>query len=748
MATPPHRGPRLSAATDALTAPVDAAVDAATRRATLAQLTEEAETLSARPYMDRNRPVIQAQLNPRRRLHPEWPEEWYLHVPGTDITWRPKAAASAGYPRARVAAYPSEAAAEAAAQAAWRAYWTQTRHVALAPDSVISPAVWAEFTVRWGDDGDALALRAWAPADGLPPRVVIRTRDVPASVIGAPVARRGLDPDTAFPEPWDAAAQDARLSDADAAWRAHADHTGPTAGGDPWTHATAQQWVRSTHRVLRTAAALPDRTTALRIRAGVMDAVGAVYDKDDPKATVAGPRPFLRTVDQALALTHLIAPTLDGRMRQWAEDARALRSDDVGLFRAGTLPPEAVLDPDTPLAQALLDRSAVGVHRMPNGSLVLWQADESSAAAPWVSARLYPTLAAARDAADADGVMYLELHQHPPVESAWRALMAERYPDRVDALVARVLTPPARPLPMATPASAAAETSPVLDTFGTVHLSPWDPGHVIWWRESPQGTAHFGAWTTDGRWQDAPPDVVPPPTPAPQGFSAAMAAARPEHPDAAPADLAPYLARACARAGVFPTAAPANRDCLWHVADLGFAHAAVAWTRPWTPEAVRRTLSAHGLEPARPRVLGAGDTGHVVVLQDPDRLVRRLTETGAVALPASPVVPAEVARAWAASVQQQTWHQTGRRPRDPFAVVRQLAPPSQRALVESLAERLRPAAWAAVHNLPPRYTAELWEQPVHFVTDAYRRAESALAFVLDANRDRPVIARATPALTP
>jgi hypothetical protein len=119
-----------------------------------------------------------------------------------------------------------------------------------------------------------------------------------------------------------------------------------------------------------------------------------------------------------------------------------------------------------------------------------------------------------------------------------------------------------------------------------------------------------------------------------------------------------------------------------------------------------------------------------------------------VTLPASPVVPAEVARAWAATAAATPWRTPGRRVRDPFGVVRQLAPPSQRALIESLEEPLRPAAWAAVHALSSRYTADLWERPVRTVTEEYRRAEAALAFVLDANRDRPVTVRATPTLTP
>ncbi len=280
MATVPERGgPRLSAETQALTAPVDAVIEAATRRTTLRDLVAEGEAAGLAPWSARSRPLIQAQLNPRYRQHLDWPEEWYIHVPGTGVTWRPRAAARAGYPRIQLRAFPSAAEAEAAAQAEWRRYWTQDRKRVLGDDSVISPDVWAEFTVQWNNPADLAALAAWRPKDGhLPLATILRTRDVPASVIGAPVPRRGLDADRGFAmDDW--RAQDDALAESDAVWRARAATRPAAETVEPWAHPVAQQWLRTTADVLKV---LQDQPAAAAVQA----ALDAVHTAEHPEMTV------------------------------------------------------------------------------------------------------------------------------------------------------------------------------------------------------------------------------------------------------------------------------------------------------------------------------------------------------------------------------------------------------------------------------------------------------------------------------
>ena len=864
MATVPPRGPRLSADTQALTAPVDSAVDAEARRATLTALLAAPDTDAAQPYAERHRPIIQAQLNPHRRQHPEWPEEWYVHVPGTGVTWSPRAAARAGYPRPQIRAFSSAADAETAAQAEWRRHWTEDRKAKIAADSVISPTVRGEFTVRWQDPADLAALAAWRPDDGsLPPATVLRTRDVPASVMGPPVPRRGLDADYAFPAPvvdWDA--QDRVLAASDAAWHARTAGPAPTGpvepwshpvaqhwlrttatvlaavqdqpaiaaavrealdtvhlpdhlrmtvphpkpfldlveaahqlggaaldawaqearwlrgddiglfrtgtivrpGGprDPWTHPDAQHWVRETHHILDAAAALPNRTDYLRIRAGVMEAVGTVYSKDDPTAVIAGPRPFLRAVDAAVAVTHTVAPDLASPIRAWSAAAQQLCSQEVGLFRAGTVPSEVLQHPQDALAQSLMDQAESRVHRMPNGGFVLWAGTDPTepgqrGSVTWTGIKVYGTLAEVRDAADANGVMYLALEQHPQVVERWKAAVHTKYGDRAPDIIERVTT-----LPTAESKSVVRTVLKVKELLypeavrsgpqpgdpdalgGTLHVSPWDPSHVLWWRETPTGRAVFGARDADGVWHDADPAAPPAPKLAPQGFRHAVAQAQAADPAITPADLPPYLARACAQANVYPTATPGNRDCLWHIADLAFAGQAVAWTRPWSADQLHKLPRTHGLEPARARTLGDPDTGQVLVYRDGARMQEKLQTIAVVAGDPSPVVPAEVARAWAHTMQRDAFRQTARLPRDPFAVLGRLPPVAQRGLITGLEASLQPAAWAALSGLDPKETAEFWQTPVRTVSGLYRRAEQALAFEMDLFRDRPV-ATLTPA---
>lgn len=75
------------------------------------------------PYYPRHYPMVQRELNPAKRLHPEWPEEWYVHVPTSRVTWKRQAVPPGE--RLEVHGFPSEEAATADARAVWMRHWTE-----------------------------------------------------------------------------------------------------------------------------------------------------------------------------------------------------------------------------------------------------------------------------------------------------------------------------------------------------------------------------------------------------------------------------------------------------------------------------------------------------------------------------------------------------------------------------------------------------------------------------------------------
>lgn len=100
---------------------LDALVDREVRAE--AQRVEEPTPGRFDPYHPSHQPLVQRQLNPARRLHPDWPEEWYVHVPTSAVTWIRKAVPPGE--RMQVHAFPSEPEAIADAQAVWARHWSE-----------------------------------------------------------------------------------------------------------------------------------------------------------------------------------------------------------------------------------------------------------------------------------------------------------------------------------------------------------------------------------------------------------------------------------------------------------------------------------------------------------------------------------------------------------------------------------------------------------------------------------------------
>ena len=114
------------------------------------------------PYHPARRPHVRAQLNPARRLHPDWPEEWYVRVPGTRVSWRPTEVPRGQ--RLELHAFPSREAAEVDAVNVWRAHWQsqgKTLSERSAPQIVVEPA----YTLRLDE---VVGVDPWALLGSLP----------------------------------------------------------------------------------------------------------------------------------------------------------------------------------------------------------------------------------------------------------------------------------------------------------------------------------------------------------------------------------------------------------------------------------------------------------------------------------------------------------------------------------------------------------------------------------------------------
>ena len=218
---------RLSAASQALGDPLDAALDAQVARDAWRDLLAQAEHPGALPYQARFRPVLVAPLNPALRRHPDWPAEWYVHVPSTRVTCYRSTAARLGPGRAEIRAFPTVEAAEAFAQDTWRSTWG-TRLKRFPAASVISPTVVEEFTARWGRAVDRQHWDAYPAAHpAFNGRLLLRWRDVPAGELGREPRMSFVDSDTLI------RSTQLLTEESDAIWRARGRFMATLAEQDP-----------------------------------------------------------------------------------------------------------------------------------------------------------------------------------------------------------------------------------------------------------------------------------------------------------------------------------------------------------------------------------------------------------------------------------------------------------------------------------------------------------------------------------
>ncbi len=133
------------------------------------------------PYLEHHRPAIRQQLNVQRSRHPDWAEEWYVHVPGTRITWDPRTV-----PRGQVMdlqAFPTAAAAETFAQETWRTQWKKELEGTKKP--FINPRTELAYSYNATSLQEVAAYEAWAAQNTLE-GVIIITRQPPDPVKSPP----------------------------------------------------------------------------------------------------------------------------------------------------------------------------------------------------------------------------------------------------------------------------------------------------------------------------------------------------------------------------------------------------------------------------------------------------------------------------------------------------------------------------------------------------------------------------------
>lgn len=142
---------------------------------------EEFRDPKIQPYLEQHRPAIRQQLNVQRSRHPDWSEEWYVHVPGTHITWDPRTV-----PPGQVMdlqAFPTAALAESFAQETWRTQWKKALEDTKKP--FINPRTEFAYSYNATSPQEVAAYETWATQNTLE-GVLIITRQPPDPVKSPP----------------------------------------------------------------------------------------------------------------------------------------------------------------------------------------------------------------------------------------------------------------------------------------------------------------------------------------------------------------------------------------------------------------------------------------------------------------------------------------------------------------------------------------------------------------------------------
>lgn len=275
-----------------------------------------------RPYAVHQVPILRQQWNPRLRRHPDWPEEWFVRVPGTAVTWSRQdlervAQATGARPAMQLVSFPTAAAAEQFAQAVWRRRWRRV----VAADAVVNPIRQHYFTCDPDHPEDDAVFQALQAESRLPAGVVLhrrRLRMAPAHPAPRPVSAE--DPAEPLRQQWDLPRPaGAHAASAEPPWH-------------PWEARPGQwalvRWEGDAPAFWRTASGRPG---LFALPPGIApDAAAEALQRRMPAGVPCAPGPWTPGFDQADRLRQALREALETPMRpapavdRWLADGRLL----------------------------------------------------------------------------------------------------------------------------------------------------------------------------------------------------------------------------------------------------------------------------------------------------------------------------------------------------------------------------------------------------------------------------------------
>lgn len=753
----------------------------------------QTEEGSLAPYHPANRPMVREQLNTSRRLHPEWPAEWYVRVPHSRVTWDARDLAVWGIEgRRALAVFPDAEQAEAFAQKTWREVW----HVK--DTAAVQVNRQRVFVFDRERPGDLEALRQWEPIkrEGLMNDAIFVMRHVDVApgagrfdldVEGETRRRQWLETfagvsgragrsDAVYfnPEAFDRSGYRTFVEAARRAWT----QAGAVGAADP----EQQQTCRDLRTALASAVQIlngdiqaamgheaprPPRTSSAPLLAeyGEFEAWYASQRSAGPEAGHAAPVErspvdFQRALDKAREHALALRPTAKTaadlnsmrlEMDRLYDQALAFRSREVGIYAAGHINEvvvQSILEGQGGLATdnrvaALDDNALVAATKLPSGKFIVWRArtdgldDELHPMS--VGKRLFDSLDEVKASVDGAAVT---------LKSSGEAIELWRKAVRDPRLIREAMTPVAEMTAGRTVSPE--EPSQVLPTRWAIRLAPLGPGRSILFaedtwsledkpvlvREDPVTQALVPLRAED----KGTPAVVTGGT-----FAERVMEAQARWPEASvqPADLPATVARAVVTRFSMRAEPVGPKDALWHVSPAGISTpaVAVAWTyQVTTTEGVTGLRAVALARGDRSLVRFTGATAHDAVVAGYETLNSR--GIAADATRRMPRMILETAQRESIRLQVQAEERAALRPSDPFEVFGRLNKLERGRAMKAVPEGARNVVEAASLGLQPRELAPARGVAVEEVSAQYRVAERALA---DHFAERPELTEHKPA---
>lgn len=662
----------------------------------------------ARPYLEPNRPVIREQMNPLRRRHPDWPEEWYVRVPGTVYTWSAK---EVGDGEPVIKAFPSADQAEEFAAAKWRERWQ------LSEESQIEVRRERVFPVLAQRPDEVRAFETFTRDHGGLGDVTLVTK-------GAPLDTTSLSGQTSTD--WDLA-EERQLKNIEAFERhVHpALHREDPRGPEPrltpegservaaFVHDARALWEES--RDLHGPAGKTFRATLSQavqvLQNNTYGAIDGGFDR--------GPTEFLKAMRAAEQVGKRLPGTdFQKHLTALSDRTIGLRSDAAGLYTVGTVPHGTVEDLESgyhPLTANLMsmagEDSLWGATRLPSGNFALWRGR------PDADGNLVPAAVIKGTFRDVRSMQYLTEGQPVTIVSDPAAIeLWKRQASPVE--IARHMTPKAEVI----------EKVPEPDrptTRYTYHLAPFGKTAVVFTRDRWGLVDDQPCTLRDGKLVPMESGAFEKPVAlGGESFAERFSRAKEKWPGIGALDLPPAVAKALSALRITPEAA-GPRDLLWHVTP-------VSQEKPWTAVAWAREATADG---SVLRTLGTGES-HIsrFVGDAPKDAVKvgiEALRSQGLAADGTRTLPVEVfAKAEKEHLRLQAEEATRRErltaQEDPFEVLGRVSKTEAQKALRSVSDWAQPAARIAAVGLTPRDAHDLWGTDLEDAKRMFQKAETDL----------------------